>query len=148
MIDKIRDEIKSRYEIARKKFLTTEGDSQILYEGRASAFVGILRFLDTLESEPGQRDSEKPNLFEELGDAAEEHAINSFTYRFPTADKSIIRSDLLYSFRAGAKWAMEQGETYEGRVIKNGLSGYLVVQHTVKSFEPDEKVIIQIRKRP
>ena len=51
------------------------------------------------------------------------------------------------AFKDGAKWAFSQGETYEVRTMKNGLSGYTIVLHTVESFEPDEEVIIQVRKK-
>ena len=53
---------------------------------------------------------------------------------------------VINAFVAGFKLALSQGETYETRVVENGISRYKVVQHSVESFQPDEEVIIQIRK--
>ena len=52
-----------------------------------------------------------------------------------------------HGFKDGAMWAFSQGETYEVRVMKNGLSGYTIVLHAVESFDPDEEVIVQVRKK-
>ena len=75
---------------------------------------------------------EKHYLPEGLDEAAE-----MIGYSFDTYD----------AFKDGAEWAFSQGETYETRVIENGLSRYKIVQHTVESFLPNEVVTIQIRKK-
>ena len=83
---------------------------------------------------------------EELNKAAEEH-INEALFKWSYDDEDGIEQYVYDAFIAGAKWAMGQGETYKVKVIKDGVDGFKTIQHTVESFEPEEEVIIQIRKR-
>ena len=104
--------------------------------------------------------SEKPNNHEErvpeiketgtrgLDEAARLWIAGVFlAYSVPDTSVKELREIAEKSFIAGAKWAMEQGETYKVKVIKDGIDGFKTIQHTVESFEPEEEVIIQIRKR-
>lgn len=77
---------------------------------------------------------------EDLKKAAEDAATECYNYTFQNLD------DLIGLSLAGAEWMAKQGETYETRVMENGLSNHKIIQHTVESFEPDEQVIVQIRK--
>lgn len=97
------------------------------------------------------RKEEEMTHEEELNKAAKEAASTAYPYeeRGIVYDEEKVNETREYyqeGFITGVKWAMEQGESYETRVMKNGLSGYSVVHHSVESFKPDEKVIVQIRK--
>ena len=55
--------------------------------------------------------------------------------------------DIRITFKAGAEWMAGQGETHDCRVLLNGVSQYKIIQQVVESFEPDEVVTVQIRKK-
>lgn len=94
-------------------------------------------------------------LPEDINKAAEEYVKESLAYKFPTMDKSVISSDIIYAFKQGAKWMSEQGETVEGFITKDCdkiLGDHLDCQTAEylskdTQFLENDKVIVQIRKK-
>lgn len=79
-------------------------------------------------------------------DEAAKKCVASIIYEHGCYDGDFLISVCEDIFKAGAEWMAGQGETYDCRVLLNGLSQYKIVQQTVKSFKPDEIVTVQIRK--
>ena len=85
-----------------------------------------------------------PSLPSNLDEAAEEY-VSTLCDR---ADEGLrIDTTLESSFKAGAEWMAGQGEIHDCRVLLNGVSQYKIIQQVVESFEPDEIVTVQIRKK-
>ena len=94
-------------------------------------------------------------LPEDINKAAEEYVKESLAYKFPTMDKSVVRSDIIYAFKQGAKWMAEQGETIEGFITKDcdKILGDNLDCKTAEylskdtQFRENDKVIVNIRKK-
>ena len=91
------------------------------------------------------RDSQIPKLPDDVYEAAEmyeEERISDYGYR----------GEWSGAFKAGAKWAMEQGVTIDGCVTAIANERWLDIDddradEVLSRFHNDEKVIIQIRKK-
>lgn len=59
----------------------------------------------------------------------------------------LVYDNLVEGFIAGAKWAMEQGFTYEAHKGAFGLCCDSCIDGLLDSLQDGEKVIIQIRKK-
>lgn len=150
-IDKIRAEIKKRYNYEKEMYCDTKPDGRP-NDGWAEslAIMGVLEdllsFLDTLEEEPDKS----------LEEAAMRYAIPAYMKdvddnylheypRDPIAEKAFI---------AGAEWMAQQGfsqeETVENKTLELGygaLPGIDPIINLPDSFKPGEQVIVQVRKK-
>ena len=76
-----------------------------------------------------------------IPDDVDKYALANFVYEQ-------TKKDLTDKAKFSSEWDVaEQVETYEVEVIKNGINGVCTIQHSVDSFKPGDKVIVQIRKK-
>ena len=87
-------------------------------------------------------------LPEDINKAAEEYVKESLAYKFPTMDKSVVRSDIIYAFKQGAKWMAEQGMSFEYEILgRNTIENLNMDELSKIGVSFDNKVIVQIRKK-
>ena len=124
-IDQIRAEIERRIE----KY------------GQDYQLLTLLEFIDNLERK------EQP-VCDGLEEAAEKYSLPNEKPLIP-----YTKNDIKQAFKAGAMWDREQGVTKEGVISRyaNGSSNFLSFRtwfpELDTKFQPDDKVIIQIRKK-
>lgn len=95
IIEQIKAEIERRMKILREDEVVHQNCTSDFLEGKIYGYEEVLSFLSEFESE-------KPNKYEGLDEAAEEAATEVYTYTFQGMD------DLIGLFKAGAEWQKEQ----------------------------------------
>ena len=111
-------------------------NERVGFLNNANELASLLPFIESLDREQHQELDEAAEKCESYYDVGDEQGY-LYTHKGDIAD----------AFRAGARWIAEQVETYEVEVIKNGINGVCTIQHSVDSFKPGDKVIVQIRKK-
>jgi len=152
LLIKIRAEIerlKEMYLVRQDEFKVDDTDLSIFYEGKAKMCGEMLAFIDSLPEQPVDGlEEEIQRYFDGWGEIGDGDSI--VTKNCDYIGLKDLPKIARHFAKWGAEWMAGQGVTTEktvGRTPLNGPNGVTVFLYDFNGFQPDDKVIVQIRKK-